>query len=208
MVESNVPEPEDPYGIAKLAVELDLRAAHKMFGLDSVIFRPHNVYGEYQNLSDPYRNVIGIFMNQILAGTPLTIFGDGQQKRAFSYVGDVTPLLAVAPWVHAAKNQTFNIGADEPYTVLRLAEEVASAMGNPGHPIRHLDARNEVTHAFADHAKVREVFGPMSAVPLKEGLARMSSWAKREKARVAVPFAAIEVSRNLPLSWANQSDRI
>src|SRR5437870_11883514 len=66
MRETDAPAPEDPYGIAKLSVELDLAAAHRMFGLRYVIFRPHNVYGEYQNLGDPYRNVLGIFMNQIM----------------------------------------------------------------------------------------------------------------------------------------------
>jgi UDP-glucose 4-epimerase len=204
MLESTVPEPEDPYGVAKLAVELDLKAARHMFGLQSIIFRPHNVYGEYQNLSDPYRNVIGIFMKQILEGSPLTIFGDGKQRRAFSYVGDVTPLLAIAPWVPNARNQTFNVGADETYTVLQLAEEVAQAMGAPGHPIRHLEARNEVTHAYADHRKVREIFGDQMSVPLRDGLARMSRWARQTTVLPVVPFSAIEVEKNLPPSWANQ----
>jgi UDP-glucose 4-epimerase len=82
-------KPEDPYGIAKLTVELDLKAAHHIWGLRYVIFRPHNVYGEYQNLGDPYRNVVGIFMNQIMKDKPMTIFGDGTQQRAFTYIGDI-----------------------------------------------------------------------------------------------------------------------
>ena len=77
MSEDMIPVPEDSYGIAKLAVEQDLRASHEMFGLDYVIFRPHNVYGERQNIGDRYRNVVGIFMNQLLKGEPMTIFGDG-----------------------------------------------------------------------------------------------------------------------------------
>src|SRR5882672_1076117 len=72
--EEHVPQPEDPYGVAKFAVEQDLKAAHELFGLNYTIFRPHNVYGEYQNIGDRYRNVIGIFMNQIMAGQPLSIF--------------------------------------------------------------------------------------------------------------------------------------
>ena len=94
MDEAMIPLPEDPYGISKYAVELDLRAAHEMFGLNYVIFRPHNVYGEGQNLGDRYRNVLGIFMNQIMQGLPLTIFGDGEQTRAFSYISDVAPYIA------------------------------------------------------------------------------------------------------------------
>src|SRR6266404_8096114 len=73
MREELVPAPEDSYGVAKYAVELDLKASHEMFGLDYVIFRPHNVYGERQNTGDKYRNVIGIFMNQTLSGEPYTI---------------------------------------------------------------------------------------------------------------------------------------
>ena len=94
MDEETVPAPEDSYGIAKLAVEQELKVTKKMFGLDYIIFRPHNVFGERQNIGDKYRNVIGIFMNQILQNKPLTVFGDGEQSRAFSYIGDVAPIIA------------------------------------------------------------------------------------------------------------------
>src|SRR6202040_1016402 len=115
--------------IAKYAVELDLKASHEMFGLDYVIFRPHNVYGERQNTGDKYRNVIGIFMNQSLAGEPYTIFGDGEQKRAFSYIGDIAPILADSSTHDDARNEIFNVGADSVYTVNQLATEVMTAMG-------------------------------------------------------------------------------
>ncbi len=98
MREEMVPQPEDPYGIAKYAVELDLKTAHEMFGLNYVIFRPHNVYGEYQNIGDKYRNVIGIFMNQVLQGKPMSVFGDGNKKRAISYLVDFIPLMARSAW--------------------------------------------------------------------------------------------------------------
>ena len=97
MTEDLRPEPEDSYGIAKFAVEQELAATHEMFGLDHVIFRPHNVYGELQNIGDRYRNVLGIFINQIMRGEPMSIFGDGEQSRAFSYVGDIVPAIADAP---------------------------------------------------------------------------------------------------------------
>src|SRR6185437_14561446 len=111
------PIPEDSYGIAKLAVEQELRVSHEMLGLNYVIFRPHNVYGERQNIGDRYRNVVGIFMNQILRGEPMTIFGDGAQVRAFTHVQDVAPLIADSVGLCAARNQVFNVGADVPYTV-------------------------------------------------------------------------------------------
>ena len=121
MTESTTPMPEDPYGVAKYACEMDLRAAHEMFGLNYTIFRPHNVYGEHQNIGDRYRNVIGIFMNQIMQGQPMTIFGDGLQTRAFTHIDDVAPLIARCVDVPEASNQIFNIGAETPTTVRELA---------------------------------------------------------------------------------------
>src|SRR5690606_14307341 len=108
MTEDMTPQPEDPYGIAKYAVEQDLRQAWQMFGLPYTIFRPHNVYGERQNVADRYRNVIGIFMNQIMTGKALTVFGDGEQSRGFTYVKDISPILAQAPLNPDAKNEIFN----------------------------------------------------------------------------------------------------
>ncbi|MGE4198563.1 MAG: NAD-dependent epimerase/dehydratase family protein, partial [Phycisphaerales bacterium] len=143
MTEDMIPVPEDPYGIAKLAVEQDLRVAHEMFGLDSIVFRPHNVYGTRQNIGDRYRNVVGIFMNQCLRGEPLTIFGDGEQMRAFSDISDVAPVIARSVDEKGARNQVFNIGADVPFTVNTLAEVVSRAMGVACKKV-HLPPRNEV----------------------------------------------------------------
>ena len=201
MREDQMPRPEDPYGVAKYAVELDLAAAHEMFGLPYVVFRPHNVYGEYQNLGDPYRNVIGIFMNQVMTGRPLSVFGDGTQERAFSYVGDIVPAIAQSPWVPAARCQIFNIGADIPYSVNELTEHVARAMGQPGHLVKHLPARNEVRVAFSDHSKAASVFGLGSQTPLAEGLSRMAAWARKVGIQSAKPFEGIEITRNLPPNW-------
>ena len=128
MTESMTPLPEDPYGIAKFAVEQDLKSAHEMFGLDYVIFRPHNVYGEYQNIADRYRNVLGIFMNQILQDKPLTVFGDGSQTRAFSYIGDVAPYIASSVDVPEAYGETFNISAGQQYSVNELATTIMDVM--------------------------------------------------------------------------------
>jgi UDP-glucose 4-epimerase len=201
MTEGLVPQPEDPYGISKYAVELDLSCAEKMFGLPYVIFRPHNVYGERQNIADKYRNVIGIFMNQVLQGLPMTVFGDGLQTRAFSHVDDVAPLIARAPLVPAAINQVFNVGADTPYTVKELAGTVASAFHAPCE-IKYLPARNEVVHAFSDHSKASQVFESGAPIDLETGIARMAAWVKSTGPAKPVEFANIELHRNLPPSWA------
>lgn len=202
MTEELTPQPEDPYGIAKYAVELDLREAHEMFGLNYVIFRPHNVYGTNQNLGDRYRNVIGIFMNQIMQSQPMTVFGDGKQTRAFSHIDDVAPIIAASIGRPAAFNQVFNVGADRPYSVLELANVIAKAMGVAPR-IRHLDARNEVVNAFSSHEKVKSVFGDLiQNVPLEAGVAGMADWAKRMGPRSSKPFSGVEVMKNLPASWA------
>ena len=200
MTEETVPQPEDPYGISKYAVELDLRAAHEMFGLNYIIFRPHNVYGENQNIGDKYRNVIGIFMNQLMKGEPMTIFGDGKQTRAFSHIDDVAPFIANSVNITEAQNQLFNIGADRPYTVNELARTVVEIFGGEG-GIRHLPARNEVMHAYASHEKATRLLGARSSVPLKEGIARMAKWARAVGARQGVQFKNIELMKNLPPSW-------
>jgi UDP-glucose 4-epimerase len=200
MSEDTVPQPEDPYGIAKYAVELDLRAAHDIFGLDSVVFRPHNAYGEYQNIGDPYRNVVGIFMNRLMQGLPMPIFGDGNQQRAFTYVGDIAPIIASAPLVDAARNQVFNLGSDRPWTVSELAQEVAAALGVPA-VVEHLEPRREAVAAYASHDRCRQVFGERSETPLAEGLARMAAWVRSVGARSTTPFTHIEVREQLPLAW-------
>ena len=201
MTEEMVPIPEDSYGIAKLAVEKELQISHEMFGLDYVIFRPHNVYGERQNIGDRYRNVVGIFMNQLLQGKPMTIFGDGTQQRAFSHIKDVAPLIAASVDNPAARNQIFNVGAAVPYSVNELARIIAEAMGKPC-KIEQLEARNEVKLAFSDHSKAERVFGKREEVSLSRGIQATAEWVKIHGARESSIFEAIEVARNMPPSWA------
>jgi UDP-glucose 4-epimerase len=206
MTEDLEPQPEDPYGIAKYAVELDLRAAHHVFGLDFTVFRPHNVYGEHQNIADRYRNVIGIFMNQVMSGKPMTVFGDGSQSRAFSHVDDVAPVIARSAAEPEAANEIFNIGADQPTTVLKLAQLVATAL-NAEPQIKRVPARDEVQHAFASHAKADRVFGRTEPVPLEAGLRRMAAWAREHGPRNSAPFDGVEIWKNFPKAWAELVDR-
>jgi UDP-glucose 4-epimerase len=201
MTEDMTPSPEDSYGIAKFAVELELKASHEMFGLDYTIFRPHNVYGERQNVGDRYRNVVGIFMNQLLQGEPMTIFGDGEQERAFTHIDDVAPAIADSVETLGARNEVFNVGADVPFTVNHLAKVIAETMGREC-KVRHLDARNEVKIAFSDHSKADRVFGGRPKTSLEEGIRRMADWVTQHGARTSGVFEGIEIERNLPPSWA------
>jgi UDP-glucose 4-epimerase len=206
MTEEMIPMPEDSYGIAKLSIEQELKVSHEMFGLDYLIFRPHNVYGERQNIGDRYRNVVGIFMNQILNGQPMTIFGDGEQERAFTHISDVAPIIAESINFAAARNEIFNVGADVPFTVNELARVVSSAMGAECR-VSHLDARNEVKYAFSDHSKAERAFGQHKKTSLQEGILSMAAWVKRHGARTSPVFKNIEIMKNLPASWARATDR-
>ncbi|MCB0114720.1 MAG: NAD-dependent epimerase/dehydratase family protein, partial [Caldilineaceae bacterium] len=203
MREDTLPIPEDPYGIAKLAVEQDLKAAHHMFGLDYVVFRPHNVYGEFQNIGDKYRNVIGIFMNRLLQGLDMPVFGDGGQTRAFTYVGDIAPLIAKSVTVPEAYNEAFNVGADTVTTVKELAYLVAEVMGMDPNLSYH-EARKEVQHAYSDHSKVRRIFGDVRETPLKQGLQCMADWVKTVGSRQSQDFGNIEIAQNLPSRWVSK----
>eukprot|EP00439_Symbiodinium_sp_Y106_P065563 s401_g10.t1 len=234
--EEDRPTPEDPYGIAawfnyrhcvllllllpwlalamvaKYAFELDLHAARELFGIDFVIFRPHNVYGPHQNMFDKYRNVVGIFINQIFHKLPMTIFGSGEQIRAFSYIDDVAPIIARGPLVPKARNEIFNVGADVPYTVNKLAAAVADAMGSPGHDVELQPARFEAEVAVSNHDKVKDYFAIASTVGLEEGsgdsVCRTVRW-YREEGRLFRPveFSSVEVIDRLPQVWRRKYER-
>ena len=196
------PNPADSYGIAKLAVEKELEISKKMFGLDYVIFRPHNVYGERQNIGDKYRNVIGIFMNQALKGQPLTIFGDGQQTRAFTYIKDISLAIAKAGLTRPCFNQIFNIGSDNVYSINQVASLVSANWGQIKPVIKYLPARKESKNAFSKHEKIKKYLGAyLKETSLREGIKKMSTWAKNIGPQKTQKFTQIEIKKNLPSSW-------
>lgn len=200
VTEAMPPAPKDCYGVAKYAVELDLQAAHEMFGLNSIVFRPHNVYGERQNIGDKYRNVIGIFINRALQGESVPVFGDGEQRRAFTHIDDVAPVIARSVFHPDVFNQTFNVGGDKHYSVNQVAQEVFSVMGmNTG--IRYLPVRKEVKHIYSSHEKIRSALGLGAKIELQEGIERMVRWARQHGARQTKEFTGVEIERNLPESW-------
>jgi len=196
------PEPEDSYGIAKYAVEQELKISHEIFGLNYIVFRPHNVYGEHQNIGDQYRNVVGIFMNQIMKSEPMTIFGDGKQSRAFTYIDDVARAIAHSGFMKECYNQIFNLGSDQPCLVNTLAKIVAKQMGVKP-KIRYLKTRQEVKHAYSDHSKSKKYFRKyISNMSLEEGIAKMAKWVRSKGTRKSKKFERIEIFKNMPPSWA------
>lgn len=202
--EATACEPCDPYGTAKLACEHHLRAFHAYFGRPAfTIFRPHNVFGPRQNIADPYRNVVGIFMARALRREPMPVFGDGLQTRSFSYVTTVARAIADAPTLPAARNQTFNIGGDEPMSVRDLAARVAEVMDVPL-AIDWLPARQEVVHAHCAHDRARAVFAEAyrAAVGIDAGLRLMAGFVRTHPVPPPTECPApIEIADLLPPSW-------
>ncbi len=198
--ETHTPCPDDPYGISKYAVEQDLRIAHEHSGLNYTIIRPHNVYGERQYLGDPYRNVIGIFMNLIMQNKSPTIYGDGEQTRAFSYIGDVAPCIARAPFIKQANGQIINLGSGRVYSINELAKEVVNAMNASVESI-HLPERHEVKHAYCTTSKAEELLGFKGTVTLQEGLFRMAQWAKSVGPMDPIVWEEYELEHKLPVFW-------
>lgn len=194
-------KPIDPYGVAKAGVEQDLKAANEVFGLKYVIIRPYNIYGPNQNIGDFYRNVCGIFFNQLMQGLPMTVFGDGEQRRTFSYIDEIVPAIASVIDRNDCWGQTFNVGGTHNYSINELATKVANAMGAPRNVI-HLDARHEANQAWCSPKKAYDWFGSlMNPVLLDDGLARMAAWAIKHGPRTGKPFANIEILKHLPKKW-------
>lgn len=177
--------PEDIYGIAKAAMEHATEILSRVHGFAYTILRPHNVYGERQNIADPYRNVIGIFINRLLQGKHFFIYGDGEQKRAFSHIDDFTPYCLRAGFDEAANGEIFNIGPSEAYTINQVARLVLKHFGyDPDHPPEALRPRYlpprplEVREAYCTLEKAQRLLGYRTTVPLEEGIRRMVAWAK------------------------------
>lgn len=204
--ESTPVNPIDPYGIAKLACEQHIKAFEHYYGGPAyTIFRPHNVFGPRQNIADPYRNVVGIFMARALENRPMPIFGDGTQTRSFSYIDVVAEAIAQAPTIAAARNETINIGGDEPMSVRDLAKHVAKLMGVAGR-VEFLPPRKEVMHGHCDHTLARSVLTDAyekHSLNIQTGLRLMADHVRSRPVPVATECpSAIEISELLPPSWA------
>ena len=202
--ENSYCEPCDPYGIAKLACEHHIKAFVSYYGsMKYTIFRPHNVFGPNQNISDPYRNVVGIFMAKALQKLPMPVFGDGLQTRSFSYIKVVAESIASAPFIEEATNEIFNIGGDESMSVKLLAETISEIFNVPLQ-IQWLPERKEVVHAHCKHDKAKTVFASVykNNINIKQGLKLMAeSVMYKSIPPVTECPSAIEIPELLPPSW-------
>jgi UDP-glucose 4-epimerase len=211
--ESQPLQPIDPYGVAKLACELDIRIAGDQHDLPWTIVRPHNVYGMGQSLWQRYRNVLGIWMREILEHAAsecwhLPVFGDGSQTRAFSCIEDLLPQLWAAGTHDSWLGRAVNLGSDRVYSIREAAETLLQVADRPHWHLQHHPARHEATHAHCRHDLARELlFGTLPETPLDDGIAEMWDWAQREwtlrracRREARIP---IEVENGLYPQWRN-----
>ena len=181
--EDKQPQPIDPYGVAKYAVECDLKMAQEQFGLRYNIVRPHNVLGRYQNIWDRYRNVIGIFIRKTLNGEPILVYGDGEQTRAFSDIQYYMEPFDILLTEH--DGEIFNIGADKFFSLNQVAETVQSIGKKYGYdvPIEHGPPRHEVKHAYCDHTKAKNLLKFQDNTKLEELIEDVFVWAMKQPKR-------------------------
>lgn len=198
--ETSRPEPEDIYGISKLAIEDTLKVLSKVHDFEYVIARPHNVYGPRQNMRDPYRNVVTIFMNSVLKNRPITIYGDGEQQRCFTYISDVVEALYKCGTLNIP-GMIFNIGSEKAYTLNQL-HKVIQKVTHRAIPVEYLTQRPlDVRIAISDHTRALKYLTYKDSVSLEEGLRKTWEYARAigyQKPR----FGGIEIeSKYMPKNW-------
>lgn len=200
--EDDVPNPIDPYGIAKFACEMDIKVAGEQHGLDWCIIRPHNVYGIKQNIWDRYRNVLGIWMNQYINNKPFTIFGDGNQTRNFSYVDDcLEPLWKSAIQENCSK-QIINLGGTKPYKIKEAAFILKEVIQSGD--VKFLQARHEVLEAKPTYEKSEILLNYKDSTTLKNGLTEMWNWAKSQPKKTQISWESYEIEKGIYDFWKNK----
>jgi UDP-glucose 4-epimerase len=193
------PNPIDPYGIAKYACEMDLQVAYEQHGMEYCVILPHNIFGKYQNIWDPYRNVLGIWMYKATQGEPFTIYGDGEQTRAFSYIDDILPCLWKSAVSECSKNERINLGGKKHVSLNEAARLVAKITGT--NDIIYLEPRHEVKHAWSSYQKSEEILDYTENTSFERGLELMWEWVKVQKPRSRIFWPKYELEKNIYSYW-------
>ena len=200
--DENMPrKPEDPYGCSKAYCERMLEIFSDIYDFRYTIIRPHNVYGPRQNIADPYRNVLGIWINMIMRKKRPFIYGDGEQTRAFSYIGDVTGPLANAGFYTKSDGKIINLGSDEVVTINKACRIVLDATGSKLKPI-HVDPRpGEVKHAHCTVEKSKKFLDYRTKHKLWEGIEKMVAWARKIGPQEPTYTLPLEITKKAPKVW-------
>ena len=197
--ESQQQAPIDPYGVAKYGCEMDIQIAGEQHGLDWCIIRPHNVYGVKQNIWDKCRNVLGIWMYQHLNGEDLTIFGDGEQTRAFSYIDDTLEPLWNSAVRKEASKEIINLGGVEEISINEASSVLLQVLGKGTRT--YLEPRHEVKHSIPTFQKSIDLLGFEHKTDLVEGLTQMWEWAKEQPIRERFVWPEYELDKGIYSFW-------
>jgi UDP-glucose 4-epimerase len=205
-VESMTPKPQDPYGIAKYGAELMIKNIADTHGLDYVILVPHNIIGPRQKFDDPYRNVASIMINRMLQGKQPIIYGNGEQKRCFSFMQDVTDPLMIACETDVARGRIVNIGPDEEFvTINELAYKLSIILDFKLEPIYMPGRPQEVFHANCSANLAREILNYKTTTSLEAGLVELVNWIKSKGAREFNYHLPLEfVTDKTPKTWTDR----
>ena len=200
------PRPVDPYGIAKVASENLVRNICETHGMDWTIIVPHNIIGSRQKYDDPFRNVASIFVNRMLQGKQPIIYGDGTQRRSFTFVADVVEPLYRATQNENACCQIINVGPDhENTTILELANKVAEILDFDLDPIFMPDRPREVKIALCSATKARELLNYKTATNVDTGLRELVEWIQAQGAKPFNYHLPIEIdSPDVPKTWSQK----
>ncbi len=197
--EDQIPKPIDPYGVAKFACEMDIQIAGEQHGLDWCIIRPHNVYGINQNIWDKYRNVLGIWMYQSLNNMPMTIYGSGEQTRAFSFIDDSLPPLWEAAVNPKASKEIINLGGIDAISINEANNVLKEVIGSNN--TIYLEQRHEVLHSIPTFEKSIKILGFEHKTSLRDGLSKMWSWAKIQPMRERFIWSHYELEKGIYSFW-------
>ena len=200
------PKPQDPYAISKAASEKLTELMADVHGFDYVIAIPHNIIGPRQKYNDPFRNVAAIFINRMLQGRQPIIYGDGEQKRCFSFIqDDVRPLKKLA-YQDNVIGEVINIGPDEEFvTINHLAEVIADILDFNLDPIYMPDRPQEVKEATCSADKARELLDYETKYTLREGLEEMIEWIEERGPKEFEYHLDIEIeNEKTPETWTSE----
>ena len=198
--------PATPYGVGKYASELVVKQVCELNGIDYTIIVPHNIIGPRQNYSDPFRNVAAIMINRMLQGNQPIIYGDGEQKRTFSFIGDCIYCLEKVIMQNNLNGEIINIGPDEEFvTVNHLAEEIAKNLDFDLNPIYVKDRPNEIKNATCSSDKARKLLGYSTKTTLSEGIKEMVDYIKERGPKEFRYNYNIEINNeHTPETWKNK----
>lgn len=204
--EDMTPLPQDPYGIAKYAAELQVANISNIHGMEYVIAVPHNIIGARQKYDDPYRNVASIMINLMLQGRQPYIYGDGEQKRCFSFIEDVVNPLLILGESPKVVGEIINIGPDEEFvTINTLAKTVARLLDFKLEPIYMAGRPQEVKHATCSADKARQLIGYTTTTTLEDGLKSMIDHIRQRGVKPFLYHIDLEIDNELtPKTWKDR----